>query len=306
MKVFCFKLLLFFIPVIVVFVSIELYLRSIPNSYKIKEEKFMRNINQYNTLVLGSSLSYFGINPAYFDKPGYNMANVSQDLYYDYMILSKHIDKLKNVKNIIISIGYSSFESKGVEPWRVYEYNRYYKIPSRSKFDQFSINNYSLTSLYIVSKRLTTVLFNRSYYNTDCLNENGWYDVGAAWGCGKASDKGAIDRISAVLKNTDKSMIEQNSRYFELIIKKCLSRDIKPKIVILPVYKTFYNNIRKDTYIRMVNIVNAASLKYNLKVCNYFYDKRFEKSDFSDNDHLCSSGAAKISKIINDDILKNE
>ncbi len=306
MKRFSIKIIIFISPILLLLIFIELYLRTLPNAYEMKLSTFLENVSNYNTIVLGSSLAYFGVNPEYFDKPGYNMANVSQDLYYDYQILSKYIDQLKNAKNVIITIGYVSLEHVGVEDWRKYEYLRHYDIQINENLKILNIKEYSLTALYLEAQRLQTVIFNNGYYNFDCLKSSGWYDLGAALGCGNLSKSSGYSRVRVHMKSCDKKRIPENLNYLQLIINLCKENNIKPILILLPVSETYYSNIDIEMYNRLIENCNSICDINKISFYNYFFDNRFLMNDFHDSDHLCTSGAAKISKIINDEVLINE
>ena len=55
----------------------------VDNPYKFKHEWMSRNAGDVEILVLGSSHTYYGINPALFDSKAFNLANVSQIFHYD-------------------------------------------------------------------------------------------------------------------------------------------------------------------------------------------------------------------------------
>ena len=57
----------------------------------IKRMTLERVLPDVEVLVLGSSLGYFGINPAQFTHKGYNAAYRAQSYYYDLQILKKYI-----------------------------------------------------------------------------------------------------------------------------------------------------------------------------------------------------------------------
>ena len=73
-------------------VVVEFLVRKIPNVYGYKFEEITKNDKHYKTLILGSSHSFFGINPDYLSDPSFNAANVSQDFKYDSYVLEKSLD----------------------------------------------------------------------------------------------------------------------------------------------------------------------------------------------------------------------
>jgi len=104
MKIIIKKLILILFPVLVFVITLELYARSIPTSYSIKDMELIKKQDQIEILVLGSSHSNFGINPKYFGHEAFNISNTSQDLFYDYQLLLKYLPKCENLKIVIIPI----------------------------------------------------------------------------------------------------------------------------------------------------------------------------------------------------------
>ena len=70
MKYFIKYITLFCIPVIIVIIAIEICDRRLPNTYKFKYEWMQQNANEVETLILGSSHSYYGIQPKYLKGIG--------------------------------------------------------------------------------------------------------------------------------------------------------------------------------------------------------------------------------------------
>ena len=130
MQQFLKKILFFIIPIVLVTLTFEIYLRTLNTDYKQKNKGLIENYNNINILILGNSHGYNGINPSKFDLPAYNMAAGGQSLYFDKRITLKHIDKLKQLKYVLISVDYHSFyfSSQGIrDTWLYYDYGIKYK-----------------------------------------------------------------------------------------------------------------------------------------------------------------------------------
>ena len=89
MKRFIIKSLLLLLPLAVVLVGVEYFLRLIPNDYSYKSQWLDSNSNKVKIWCLGSSHVYFGINPNYFSKESFNSGHVSQGIKFDHYILKK-------------------------------------------------------------------------------------------------------------------------------------------------------------------------------------------------------------------------
>ena len=131
MRALFFKIFLFLLPVAVIFLILELLLRQIPNDYILKKEYLDKNSDSIQVLILGSSHSLHGLNPAYFKKRSFNAANYSQSLDYDLEILRKYENNWHQLEYVVLPVSYPSLFEKiedSIESWRVKNYVLYYKI----------------------------------------------------------------------------------------------------------------------------------------------------------------------------------
>ena len=98
-------------PIFFIAVVAEIFLRKIPNDYRIKKQYFEWHSAEIKVLFLGSSHAYYGINPIYMKESSFNAAYVSQSLEIDYEILNKYKSSLKSLRTIILPVSYFSLNS---------------------------------------------------------------------------------------------------------------------------------------------------------------------------------------------------
>jgi hypothetical protein len=304
---FLIKLLIFVMPIIIVMGFVELRLRNIPNSYNLKRIYFEDQLESIQILVLGSSEALHAINPGFFEVKGFNLSNVSQSFYYDSEITLRYIDKMKNLKSVIITVFYSSFwyqlqDTK--EGWRDYFYFHYWdiKYPGLKWYDS---RMYSFVMLYTPRR---TLEYAEKLFRIDLsegLDRNGWAPIDAIKNNPNISDIMSKERVKLHESIQSESKYQENLRIIDNFVCELRKRHIKVFFVIPPVPSTYskYTNPK----IREMNEQAILELcrKYNGRFFNYFTDKRFATEEFSDNDHLNSVGAEKFSKILNDDIISN-
>ena len=108
MKKFLLLVFLFFLLTAVMLAAGEYAVRRIPNPYSVKREAISRFGKDTETVVLGSSHTYYGVVADSLDRT-LNLANVSQTFEYDYRILNRYIDSLPRLKRVIIPISFFSF-----------------------------------------------------------------------------------------------------------------------------------------------------------------------------------------------------
>lgn len=146
------RLCIFVLPFVVVFSYAEYQLRHkhFVSSYAAKKYYLQQQLDSVEILVLGSSQSFYGINPVCFSKRCFNLANVSQTLYYDRRLTQLYLQQLPQLKTVIINIAYFSFFYQLYdikEKWRDDYYRAHFSVQYYQS-PKFNLNNYLLLSTY--------------------------------------------------------------------------------------------------------------------------------------------------------------
>ncbi|MBN1930089.1 MAG: hypothetical protein JW786_00585 [Desulfobacterales bacterium] len=132
----------------------------------------------------------------------------------------------------------------------------------------------------------------RNFPNYSILNENMMKDLGR---------KKYIDDTNHQM---DLDGVDENYAYLQKIINQSKRGNITPILISLPASKYYTRNLHDDSsFSLMQEKLAGLSHTYRIKYYNYFFDKRFIDSDFSDTIHLNSMGANKMTSIINDELL---
>ena len=106
-KVIC-KLFFFALPFLVFFLDIEVFYRTVPNNYSFKHNAVQQKYDTAEVLILGGSHTFYGFNRTYFDKPAFNLANLSQSLYFAALLLDKHLHHFQKLKYVMLNVEYYS------------------------------------------------------------------------------------------------------------------------------------------------------------------------------------------------------
>ncbi len=299
MKSFYSKIVLFLLPIFLVWIATEVFYRNVENNYIFKTERLQVEKNRIETLVLGDSHAFFGINPDYFSTYTYNLANVSQSLYFDKLLLEKYIDSLPKLRTVVLNISYFSLslaDDTGEDKWRKYFYQQQMKVdvPSISVWDP---RQYSLA----LSRRFgQSVELFKEYAVKGTLVSSYPNGYGMQDASNIVTDKVSISRLISK-KHEDHSLdFRKNTKRLEQLITMCEKRNINLILVEMPVYKTYYGllNLRKKKQISAT--LSRLEKKYRgVRYFNFSQDARFTDSDLRDADHLTNEGAVKFSKILN-------
>ena len=147
-----FKLLIFFLPLLLLTAFVEYKVRqsSVPNNYTAKRAIVEKNIGTTQVFVSGSSHAYYGILAKRLGVPAINLAYFSQDVYYDTRILLKYLPQAAETKLVIVPISYFTLEYKLEQNLessnRVNFYTRLWEIPPEK--DKFDLAQYSSIALF--------------------------------------------------------------------------------------------------------------------------------------------------------------
>ena len=304
------SILIFLGPIIFLALFMELSLRKIPNDYLFKKEYLDANANNIKTLVMGSSHSFYGIDPSFFLTNTFNGANISQSLDYDYKILKLYENNLDSLKVLVLPISYFSLYSNlknTSEHWRIKNYNIYYGMNSTYALEynaeifgnNFKNNIGRLSSYYLRNNDNKTS--SELGWGTDYSSENSMnlFKTGEI-----ASLRHSWKDLHSFKNSPD---YLENQEILNNIIRWSQKRDVKVLLFTPPAYYTYRQNMIKEQLYNTEKVIEQIALEYdNCIYYNFFYDTSFTSEDFFDADHLNEIGAKKLSLIINDLICNSK
>ena len=282
----------------------EFLLRNIPNDYSYKNDYLKKNAYNIETLILGSSHAYYGINPKYFSGNSFNASHISQTIDLDYELIIKYSKDFKSLEYIIIPIDYFTLFSRtstGIESWRMKNYNIYYDLnTSNNPKDYLELFSFSLKKN--IERIVGYYLINKDYITCSKL------------GYGNTERKQA-DLIETG-KTASKRHTKKNKKYLKEsieIIDKIISYGEQNNVTVLfytsPAFYTYRENLDSIQYYTTINTMDSICINHkHTFYFNLIADSSFIAEDFRDSDHLNKIGAKKLTLIINDkiDSLKHE
>jgi hypothetical protein len=295
MKKFLFHLSKIIFPILVFFLVLEIALRKIPNDYQLKKDYLDKNATEINTLILGSSHTFYGINPEYFSKKTFNAAYVSQSLDLDYEILKKYNSKLKNLKTVILPISYFSlFETleTDVEKWRIKNYVIYYDFENKYRFtDNFeSLDNHIALN---IKKMIKYYVLDKTFITASVLG----------WGTNFNSEnkkelKGAFTAKKHTVKNFN--LYSENVKSLQKIIALCRKNKVKVICITTPTDASYHQSLNAIQLEKTTKTISEiVKNNPNCHYLNLLKSNKFSNIDFYDADHLNEIGAKKLSLCLN-------
>jgi len=236
MKRFLRNIALFILPLLILAVVFEFVAEAIPNSYTFKRDYIERRGAQIQTLILGSSNAYDGLNPSVLPH-AFNIANSSQTLEDDYRLLAKYIDSMDSLQMVIVGLGYHSLGATTEDNRRTY-YTIYMDL-----YPQWPISKYSfeVCNPEMLIKKIIKYSVSRDVTRCDSLGQRVGHTLeaaqsGAEWWNKDVEALVANDKLDII---NHKLEIANNVSYLHAIVDLCNAHNVQPLIVQMPVMEEY-------------------------------------------------------------------
>jgi hypothetical protein len=291
---------LFLSPIILVAIVLEVVLQQLPHDFKYKKAQMEARYDEIETLIMGGSHTYYGVDPEQFSAKTFNLAYVSQSLFFDYLLLDKYIDSMPNLKDVVLMVAHASLTymfSEGEEDWRKFNYYRHYEIPPpyNQWYHKYYLEILNLPVQRSIKKVYQYHLLNRSLISTTPL---GWCDE---YHMENSLDLERTGKEEAHKHDSPSLDFTWNLEILRNIIDRCAERGIRVHAVNFPTYTSYRENLNPVKYKMIVDTCAWMGRHfenvYHLKLDG---DPRFTAEDFYDGDHLNDAGALKCSTIVNE------
>ena len=285
MKRFIISFTCFVVPIIIIGIVAEFCIRKLPNSYKFKYEWMQEHASDVETLAFGSSHTYYGFQPKYYEGKAFNLANSAQLIEQDLFLLKYWSDRYSKLKTVIYPISYFTLF--------------YPDYPSFSFYYNFEIAE--PRSAFAKIRRFLQGESGKDWFCDEYGNEafNVISNRGDDWS--KRDKKTAHDEYSKTWE-----YIPQNYSKLEGIIKFCKEKGIRLVLITTPCWHSYYDNLNDKQLNKTYSIIHELQQKYDLPYFNYLKDNRFTEDDFFNGSHLSDVGEKKFTKILNQDIVSLE
>ena len=155
------------VVLLVLFGVAECIAESIPNSYTYKREYMEQHGGEIKTLILGSSNAYDGLCPEVFTCGAFNLANSSQTLEDDYLLLERYIDDMDSLQTVIVGVGYHSLGAVTEDNRRTY-YTIYMGLYPRWPISKYS---FEVFNLELLTKKIIKYAISRDVTRCDSLGQ---------------------------------------------------------------------------------------------------------------------------------------
>lgn len=298
MQQFIRKSLLILLPIFLSGISMEGLLRHIPNDYQYKKAYLDTHASEIETLILGSSHAYYGLNPAYFSGKAFNASHVSQTLDYDHQLLKKYESRFQHLQTIVVPVSaFTLYEklSTGPQGWRVKNYTIYYDLPTSISLQAFSE---VLSHAFSFNVRRLGRYYIKGAPNITC-SPLGW---GTVYHSSKAKDLEETAREAAARHNKAlhspeiRELFTENTQVLNEILAWGEEKGIQVLLLTLPAYGAYREKLDPEQLRITIEVARSAAQAHpHCRYLNLLDDPDFSPGDYYDADHLSEIGAEKLS-----------
>ena len=298
MKKFIFKYLLFMLPILILVTSIEIYNR-LDNTFFAKKKYIENNQKSIEVLVLGSSQTWKAINPEYMTIKCAPLAHGGSAFNIDYLLFKKFVDKLPNLKIVMLESSYHTFDE-----YRDIKWNKNHLF-----WIYYGINNYGehipISEYFLMTANPKA--YTKRIWESSTFTELGQYNkYGYITSNHQTLETGHYD--STFLKkrhfNENIKNFAENKKLLNEIIEICKERKLEVVLFSPPKYYTYNKNYNSNKLARRDSLLSNFKKKNNIHIWNY--EKSFENDTkvFYNEDHLNYNGAKKITLEIDKKLKK--
>ena len=300
--------MLFLLPLLMLLLVGEWFVRLYPNSYRYKTEWMDAHADSVRVLMLGASHVYYGIVPGQLAANSFSMANVAQPYECDWFLLDKYADRLTHLTDVVLSVDDSSPFDLPLEQlpndWHRCIYYRLYM--DYGKHSQWSKYGFELASLSSYRRKIASalewVVTGEPHLDCDSLG---------AYAPSETTEEFdslyMLNRSKVILERhrcKDWSQVDKNCAYLYRIADWCKQHRVRLHLVTMPLWRGYYDKIDPKQRERMHQIARHCVEQYGATYHDYMRDTRFWGEDFQDCDHLSPQGARKFTRILREDILR--
>ncbi len=244
MRRFLKNILLFSLLLVVPLVWMEWNARQKENIYKFTDRALAVHGDSITTLFIGSSITYWGIDPSVWPEKGaFNIARVSQLPQVSLAMMQHYLDSLPNLQTVFIEASpITMYDS----PWDMKENERTFWIPytlyhhlpiksrwSRSGFEIFALQTARLKAQPWESEtRQMWDSLGHAVYRPLAERYTHW-------------DKDGII-VAGQLHETGTRYLRSNSLFTRSLIALLQSRGIRPVLVSLPIRGGALDNLKPE------------------------------------------------------------
>ncbi len=296
------RLMVFALTLLAGWAGLEWVLVSSPNSLSIKRQRLEAIARDVDTLILGSSETYYGVKPQALSGIAYNLASNAQTLYYDHELTRTFVPRLPRLRRAYVLVNYTTLYQQlydHPESYRQYAYLQEFGIPLQRTGDYLDLRTVSRVLLYSPHGALERLFGGLQNPRDKRIDERGWYRVPDEdrWGLGPEN---AAARIAVHHGFMHKQYLPDNLATLKRLIRLLQEHHVQVVLITTPVYPTYRAKMLAEMWEPAKAAYEQIAAEYGVPYFNFLIEPRLKDADFEDADHLNADGAAHFAHILDE------
>lgn len=281
--------------IVVTLIGCEILVRiKIVNPYKFKHERLSSNSSDVSTLILGNSLTYYGLMPSELGDSSFNLAFPAQTVRYDNLLLRHY--PFENLQTVIQPISYASLTDSEYENPYMWHYARKYKLymdlDIHSDFSKYNLEISDLPQFFFALHNV----FRPPVLTCDSTG----FGLDLPYKKRNADMEDLGPRQAQANTAEDFRNVENRKKDLLAIVEYCKARKIRLVFVTPPAYHSYRDNYDTRQFGLMRHFIDSITNAQNIEYYDFLAHPAFTENDFFDPPHLNQSGAAKFSRLLRD------
>lgn len=280
------KISLYLLPIFILVIGLEFYVESIPNSYTYKRQYMEQHAAEIQTLVLGSSYAYDGIDAALLPH-AFNLANSSQCFEDDYHLLANYLPAMDSLKTVILPLSYSSLQMVSSSNRRGY-YTIYMDLYPRWPISKYSFECFNLE---LMTKKIIKHALREDVVRCDSLGQRIGHTL--------ESRPDDWQQTQALVSNdrfvgpAAMPYVEENIQWLQQMATLCEDRGVTLCLVAMPMLEEYRRAMPHEQIALMEQVMQQLTDTYpHVQVLDY--QSWGTDDDFYNATHLNTIGARRL------------
>jgi len=270
--------------------------RSTPSIQWERANWLQSNGKEIHTLILGSSLSFWGISPSDIGSTTYNLAYNSQTPDISYHILKSNIKYMPHLKCVLLEVAYFTFFDPPLEHtifWNDWiAATLYFNTDKHSVFSKYG---FEISNPIEFRQKLLPWRKNEISESIDRQGHATYKPLSQRAQQWQAS----VQWIAHQHTRKDNTWVDFNIDYYSKILHFCKERRIEVAVLFPPSPSFYWENIDAEQLEQTYDIIAELQDKFKFKFLDYSHETRLNDNDFADATHLNTDvGAKHFSKIL--------
>lgn len=276
--------------------------------FSLRLSDFMLSQKDYEGIITGISYTELGIDENVLNINSVNLANPSQDLFYDFEMFKYGLEQSDNIYNIrycIIGLCLYSFDydlslSRENQHRSIYYYplvKSMHNYIYKDTIEKF-LSDFEYKSKQIFLNHSQSTIFNKYKEKYRCIIKEGRKKV---YEEEKLSEEQLVNMLEYIKKEFIKDYPEtriENKKIFRNYLELLKEKNIKAFVVIPPLSKFYVDHIPGYVRQRTIDIIMEVQKEYDFDFID-FSDKPFKDEHFTDGAHLNLEGSKTFTELLN-------